>query len=128
MSDEREPIDIGTCRDCVYFYRLHRLVRDEGFIPGECRRRAPESPRRPGDQRWPRIDADDWCGDFVRRADAYRWQPGATTEAIDERVYVAELIEEAERFSAERIAPDLGGEAPQTCPTRAGDGSDEEPR
>lgn len=63
-----------ACANCRFFLSSGFQVNE--YRPGECRRNAPHASHGSINakygvrQKWPEVDADDWCGEFAAKEDA----------------------------------------------------------
>jgi len=57
---------IQTCRTCAYGFQHEET--ELGVTSYRCHRYAPRDP----DQRWPKVDFSEWCGEYAERCEYER--------------------------------------------------------
>jgi hypothetical protein len=55
-----------TCTNCAYYHPT-----DKDRLAGECRIYPPVGAIHESPLRWPKVDALDWCGQFMSRENLY---------------------------------------------------------
>lgn len=61
---------MNCCKTCAWCFEtvLADVVAGHPVIVRHCHRYAP----RPTDERWPKVDFSEWCGEYVQRCDLDR--------------------------------------------------------
>ena len=60
---------IGVCCECMYCKEIMAIYTDHigqehDIVFYECRKNSPKTENVERSCHWPRVGADDWCGDF----------------------------------------------------------------
>ena len=61
---------MNSCKTCAYCFAvtISEVVAGHPVVVRHCHRYAPRDP----DQRWPKVDFSEWCGEYVERCEYER--------------------------------------------------------